>query len=336
MIDVKSLPKAELHLHIEGTLEPELALTFAERNHIRLSFDDPATARAAYNFKDRAGFSNLYAETQSVLRTERDFEELTVAYLQRAQSQNVRHAEVFFDPQCHMERGVPFDVVIDGIWSALSRSRHDFGITTVLIMSFMRDRPQRSALEALELALPYQDRIIGVGLDSSETENPPAAFVTVFEQARTHGFLAVAHAGEMGPPAYIWQALDDLRAVRIDHGIRCLEDAELTNRLQRTRMPLTICPLSNVRMRVVDSLAHHPLKRMLAAGLMVSVNSGDPAYVGGYVTENYAAVAAALRLSDDDLLTLARNSFASAFLDDGSRWTYYEEIAALSNREESA
>ncbi len=336
MIDVRALPKAELHVHLEGTLEPELALALGQRNGVRLSFEDPAGARAFYNFKDRAAFANLYHETQSVLRTERDFEELAKAYLRRAQGQNVRHSEVFFDPQSHLERGVPFDVVIDGLWSAFSRSEIDFNISTALIMCFMRDRSQRGALQTLSLALPYQDRIIGVGLDSGEEGNPPAAFVTVFEQARAHGFLAVAHAGEVGPPAYIWQALDDLRAVRIDHGIRALEDAELTNRLVRTRMPLTVCPLSNVRMGAVASLAHHPLKRMLGAGLMVSVNSGDPAYFGGYAAENYEAAASALRLSDDDLLTLARNSFASAFLDDGTRWKYYEEIAAVSKREQSA
>lgn len=334
MIDIEALPKAELHVHIEGTLEPEQAFAFAERNRVELPYPNAQALRSAYEFTDLQSFLTLYYETMSVLRTERDFEELALAYLKRARAQNVRHAEIFFDPQAHLGRGVSFDVVIDGLWSALSRSERDFGITTKLIMCFLRDRSPRSAMETLELALPYQERIIGVGLDSAEADHPPYQFVTVFERARAHGFLAVAHAGEEGPPSYIWQALDDLKVTRIDHGVRCLEDPILTNRLQRTRMPLTVCPLSNVRLKVAESLRAHPLKRMLDAGLLVSVNSDDPAYFGGYVGDNYRDTAQALRLSDEEILTLARNSFASSFLDDGTIQRYFAEIAAAYSAQE--
>ncbi len=310
MIDVAGLPKAELHIHIEGALEPELIFAFAERNGVALAYSDEQSLHAAYRFSDLQSFLNLYYAAISVLRTERDFEELALAYLHRAQTQNVKHAEIFFDPQAHLQRGIPFETVIDGLWSAFSRSERDFGLSTKLIMCFLRDLPSRSAMETLELALPYQDRIVGVGLDSAETGNPPEKFQLVFERARAYGFLAVAHAGEEGPPAYVWDALDRLRVVRVDHGIRAMEDARLVERLRRTRVPLTVCPLSNVRLHVVPSLEEHPLRRMIDAGLLVTVNSDDPAYFGGYVGENYLRAAAALRLSDDDL-DRARQKFVS-------------------------
>lgn len=332
MIDVQHLPKAELHLHIEGTLEPEEMFAFAERNGVRLTYPTVEAVRDAYEFEDLASFLNLYYQGMSVLQTERDFEELALAYLARAKAQNVRHAEIFFDPQAHLERGLRFETVIDGLWSALLRSERDFGISTKLIMCFLRDKSARSAIETLELALPFQERIVGIGLDSNESGHPPKLFATVFERARAHGFLAVAHAGEEGPPEYIWQALDVLKVSRVDHGVRCMEDETLVERLRRTRMPLTVCPLSNLRLRVVETLADHPLARMLQSGLLVTVNSDDPAYFGGYAGDNYVQTAAALRLSNDDLVTIARNSFEASFIDDGARQRYFEEIDATVNR----
>jgi adenosine deaminase len=248
--------------------------------------------------------------------------------LKRAQAQNVKHAEIFFDPQAHLRRGIRFETVIDGLWSALRRSERDFGISTRLIMCFLRDLPQRSAMETLDLALPYLDRIVGVGLDSAEVGNPPSKFATVFERARAHGLIAVAHAGEEGPPEYVWEALDILKVSRVDHGVRSLEDPALVERLRRTRMPLTVCPLSNVRLRVVPSLQAHPLRRMLDAGLVASVNSDDPAYFGGYVGDNYQQCTAALGLSDADLVQLACNSFEASFLDDPTRRKYYDAVDA--------
>jgi adenosine deaminase len=328
VINPNGLPKAELHVHIEGTFEPEQIWTFAERNGVRLKYPNAEALRAAYNFSNLQSFLDVYYAGMETLRTERDFEELAQAYFRRAQSQNVKHAEIFFDPQAHMKRGIPFDVVIDGLWSAIRNSERDFGITTKLIMCFLRDEPARSALETLELALPYQERIVGIGLDSAELGNPPSKFITVFEQARAHGFLAVAHAGEEGPPAYVWSALDDLKVSRVDHGVRSMEDAQLVERLRRTRMPLTVCPLSNLRLRVVPSLNEHPLKAMLHAGLLATVNSDDPAYFGGYVGENFVQIATALRLTDADVIQLARNSFEASFIDDVLKQRYLGQIDA--------
>lgn len=329
MIEIASLPKAELHIHIEGTFEPEQIFEFAARNGVKLKYPSVEALRDAYRFTDLQSFLDVYYAAMDALRTERDFEELARAYLRRAMSQNVKHAEIFFDPQAHMQRGIPFDVVIDGLWSALSRSERDFGITTKLIMCFLRDLPERSAMETLDAAVRYGERIIGVGLDSAELGNPPAKFVTVFEKARAHGFLTVAHAGEEGPPAYVWSALDQLKVSRIDHGVRSMEDSRLVERLRRTRMPLTVCPLSNVRLQVVPSLAEHPLKRMLDAGLLATVNSDDPAYFGGYAGDNYVHAAAALGLTNDDVLTLARNSFEASFLDDATKTAYLCQIDAV-------
>jgi adenosine deaminase len=326
MVDLQGLPKAELHVHIEGTFEPEQIFAFAERNGMTLPYAGVDELRRAYAFTDLQSFLDLYYAGMSTLRTERDFEELTRAYLQRAQAQNVRHAEIFFDPQAHLQRGVRFEVVIDGLWSALCNSKRDYGITTAIIMCFLRDLPERSAFDTLELALPFRERILGVGLDSAERGNPPSKFAGVFERARSEGFFAVAHAGEEGPPSYVLEALDVLEVRRIDHGIRALEDAGVVERLRSARIPLTVCPLSNVRLGVVPGMERHPLKRMLDLGLLATVNSDDPAYFGGYIGENYAQAAQALHLSGDDLVRLAKNSFEAAFIDVAARRAFQSEV----------
>ena len=329
MIDPTALPKAELHLHIEGTFEPEQIFEFAARNGVRLKYPSVEALRDAYKFTDLQSFLDLYYEAMSALRTERDFEELTLAYLRRARMQNVKHAEIFFDPQAHTGRGIAFETVLDGLWSALQRSERDFGITTKLIMCFLRDQPRESAMQTLETAAPFADRIAGVGLDSAEAGNPPSKFAAVYDRARALGFHAVAHAGEEGPPAYIREALDILHVERIDHGVRILEDPELVQRVARERIPLTLCPFSNVRLRVVKTLAEHPLKRMLDAGLLCTVNSDDPAYFGGYVADNYAGAAQALHLSDTDVVALARNSFEASFLAPAEKAAYVESLLSV-------
>ncbi len=329
MIDPRALPKAELHVHIEGTFEPAQIFEFAKRNSVTLSYPNVAALEDAYKFTDLQSFLNLYYAAMAAIRTERDFEDLTTAYLRRAQAQGVRHAEIFFDPQAHLERGLSFETVIDGLWSALQRSESDFGMTTALIMCFLRDQPEASAMETLELALPYRDKIIGVGLDSVELGNPPSKFQAVFDRARANGFLTVAHAGEEGPPEYVWEALNLLKVSRVDHGVRSMEDPTLVAHLAETQIPLTVCPLSNVRLRVVDRMQDHPLKRMLDAGLRATVNSDDPAYFGGYVADNYRAVFDALGLTDADLVRLARNSFESSFIDDERKQRYIGEIDGL-------
>lgn len=326
MIDVRAIPKAELHVHIEGTFEPAQIFEFAARNGVTLPYAGVKALQDAYQFTDLQSFLNLYYAAMAALRTERDFEELTTAYLQRAQAQGVKHAEIFFDPQAHLARGIAFETVLDGLWAALARSEADFDITTGLIMCFLRDQPADSAMQTLELAIPHRDRIIGVGLDSAELGNPPSKFQAVFDRARAEEFLTVAHAGEEGPPEYIWQALDVLKVSRVDHGVRCMEDAALVDRLARSRIPLTVCPLSNLRLRVVASLQDHPLKRMLQAGLLATCNSDDPAYFGGYVADNFAAVRSALAMSDDELVTLARNSFEASFIDEGTKRRYVAQV----------
>ncbi|HET9391894.1 MAG TPA: adenosine deaminase [Candidatus Rubrimentiphilum sp.] len=329
MINVNALPKAELHVHIEGTFEPAQIFAFAKRNDMELAYPNVAALEDAYKFTDLQSFLNLYYAAMAVLRTERDFEELTTAYLARAQAQGVKHAEIFFDPQAHLQRGLSFDTVLNGLWAALQRSEADFGITTSLIMCFLRDQPEESAMKTLELALPHRDRIIGVGLDSAELGNPPSKFQAVFERALANGFLTVAHAGEEGPPEYVWEAIRLLKVSRVDHGVRSMEDPKLVEYLAKTQIPLTVCPLSNVRLRVVDRMQDHPLKRMLEAGLRATVNSDDPAYFGGYVADNFTAVYNALKLTDDDLVQLARNSFESSFIDDERKQRYLAEIGRL-------
>ncbi|MFE2444107.1 adenosine deaminase [Streptomyces melanosporofaciens] len=320
------IPTAELHLHIEGTLEPDLAFALAERNGVELPYATQEELRAAYSFSDLQDFLNLYYALMTVLRTEDDFADLTNAYLARARAQGVRHAEIFFDPQAHTARGVEIDTVIRGIARALDAAPRTYGITTRLIMCFLRDESAESALETFEAARPHLDRIAAVGLDSAEVGNPPSKFREVYALAREAGLKCVAHAGEEGPPAYVWEALDILGVDRVDHGVRCLEDETLVARLVAERTPLTVCPLSNVRLRVVDRLADHPLPAMLDAGLLVTVNSDDPAYFGGYVGDNYTAVRDALGLDETTLRTLARNSFEAAFLDEETRAAYLKEV----------
>ncbi|MFF9327814.1 adenosine deaminase [Streptomyces sp. NPDC014776] len=324
------LPKAELHLHIEGTLEPELAFALAERNGVQLPYADEDALREAYRFEDLQSFLDLYYALMTVLRTERDFEDLADAYLARAAAQGVRHAEIFFDPQAHLARGVAMGTVVEGLWRALGTSEARHGVSTRLILCFLRDESAESALQTLDAAKPYLDRITGIGLDSAEVGHPPAKFREVYEAAAALGLRRVAHAGEEGPPEYITEALDVLGVERVDHGLRCMEDAALVERLVRERVPLTLCPLSNVRLRTVDVLAEHPLPAMLDAGLLCTVNSDDPAYFGGYAGDNFDAVRRELHLGEDRLRELARNSFLASFLDDDEerRARYLAEVEA--------
>lgn len=323
---VRQLPKAELHVHLEGTLEPELMFSLARRNEVRLPYTSVDHVYAAYEFADLLSFLQLYYAGCAALVTEDDFYDLTWAYLVHAAEENIVHVEPFFDPQSHTSRGVHFGTVVTGILRALEDGEELFGITSRLIMSFLRDRPADEAVQTLEHARLYGSRITGVGLDSAESGYPPELFTAVFEEARMRGYRVVAHAGEEGPASYIAGALDALGAERIDHGVACLADPALTHRLARNRVPLTVCPLSNVRLGVVRSLSEHPLKQMMDAGLMVTVNSDDPAYFGGYLTENYVAVAEALGLTRADIVRLAMNSFEGSFLDDDTISTHLGEI----------
>ncbi|HYZ14834.1 MAG TPA: adenosine deaminase [Candidatus Acidoferrum sp.] len=331
-MDPYRLPKAELHLHIEGTLEPELMFALAERNRVALPYATIEELREAYRFTNLQSFLDIYYAGLVVLRAESDFAELAGAYLRRASEQGVVHAEIFFDPQAHTARGVPFEVVIEGLWSALRESEARYGISTKLIMCFLRDLPAASAMATIDQALRYGERIVAVGLDSAEVGHPPSGFIDVFARARAEGWLTVAHAGEEGPPAYVWEALDLLHVTRIDHGVRSLEDPRLVERLREQRIPLTVCPLSNLRLRVVDTLRDHPLRRLLDAGLVATVNSDDPAYFGGYAGDNYAAVADALALSGETLVTLARNSFEAAFITAEQRAAYLAALEPTSTR----
>ena len=322
------LPKAELHVHIEGTLEPELMFALAERNALALPFRDVAEARAAYEFSGLQSFLDIYYQAAKVLRTERDFRDLAFAYMERAAADCVRHVEPFFDPQTHTERGVPFAAVLEGLRAGFDEGGRKFGISSRLILCFLRHLSAEAAMETLEQALPFWNVITAVGLDSSEKGQPPSKFKAVFDRARAEGLLAVAHAGEEGPPAYIREALDVLLVKRIDHGVRCLEDPVLVGRLARERVPLTVCPLSNVKLKVFERLEDHTLKVMLDAGLLVTVNSDDPAYFGGYVGENYRAVQRALKLSDAELRTLAKNSFEASFLPEADKRRHMASVDA--------
>ncbi len=330
---IAALPKAELHLHIEGTLEPELMFALAERNGIRLPYSSVEELRSAYRFSNLQDFLDIYYAGAGALVEMQDFYDLTWAYLQRAFTQNVRHVEIFFDPQTHTGRGVEFATVVDGINRALVDAEARLGINSRLILCFLRHLDEADALETLDAAMAYRDRIAGVGLDSSERGNPPGKFREVFRRARAAGFVAVAHAGEEGPAEYVREALDVLEVVRIDHGNNALDDAGLVAELVRRRIPLTVCPLSNVKLRVVDDIRDHPLKRMLNLGLFVTVNSDDPAYFGGYVNENYIAVAEALGLSREDLRQLARNSFEASWLDAEAKSALIAEVDAVMQTE---
>jgi adenosine deaminase len=311
---IARLPKCELHIHIEGSLEPELMFALARRNNIQLKYPSVEALRQAYRFRDLQDFLDLYYQGMSVLVAEQDFYDLAWAYLERARADNVRHVEMFFDPQGHTSRGISFATVIEGLTRAIADARSKLGVEATLIMCFLRHLDEADAERTLDAALPFKDRIIGVGLDSSEKGNPPSKFKHVFRRARDAGFFLTAHAGEEGPAGYVWEALDVLGVARIDHGIHSLDDPTLVGRLAREQVPLTVCPLSNLRLRVVDALAHHPLRRMLDKGLMASVNSDDPAYFGGYVNQNYVAVGNALALGRAEIAAIVRNGFNASQL----------------------
>lgn len=323
---IAALPKAELHLHIEGSLEPELMFALAKRNKVAIPFDNVEAVRAAYSFSRLQDFLDIYYAGAEVLRTELDFYELADAYFARAAADGVVHAEIFFDPQTHTDRGIPFQVVADGLLAAMRDAEGRHGLSSKLILCFLRHLDEDAAFATLKAAEPWLDRIEGVGLDSSEVGHPPEKFARVFAAAGDLGLKRVAHAGEEGPPDYVWQALDILRIDRLDHGNRSLEDPALVRRLADEGMTLTVCPLSNHKLCVVDDMADHPLDRMLAQGLSATVNSDDPAYFGGYVADNYRAVAAARGLGKAELITLARNSFTGSFLDEGIKAAYLGQL----------
>ena len=310
---IRDLPKAELHIHIEGSLEPDLMFAIAQRNQVNLPYASAAAVRDAYQFSNLQSFLDLYYAGAGVLLHEQDFYDLTWAYLERCAAQNVRHTEIFFDPQTHTDRGIPFATVINGIHQALVDGKQ-LGISSQLICCFLRHLSTDSAMATLEQALPFQDWLVGVGLDSSEMGHPPAKFQAVFERARAAGFLTVAHAGEEGPPDYIWQAVELLKVSRIDHGVRCLEDPTLVAYLVDRQIPLTVCPLSNIKLCVFDDMAKHNLKQLIEAGLCVTVNSDDPAYFGGYLAENFQSIRHHLALTTAEIHQLSRNGFQAAFL----------------------
>jgi adenosine deaminase len=326
---IRDIPKAELHLHIEGTLEPEMVFDLASRAGIALPYRSVEELRAAYDFSDLQSFLDVYYAGAAVLRTEQDFFALTRAYLQKAHEQGVVHAEIFFDPQTHTARGVPFDSVIAGISRALEQGRQQLGITHRLILCFLRHLSAAEAMATLEQALPHKQFLAAVGLDSSEVGHPPSKFTAVFDRARLEGLHTVAHAGEEGPADYIHQALDVLKVSRIDHGVRSEEDPKLMERLAREQIPLTVCPLSNVKLKVVPRIELHNLKRLLDAGLCVTVNSDDPAYFGGYIADNFQAVADGLALSRADIAALARNSIRASFLGAGEKQKWLGAIDAF-------
>jgi adenosine deaminase len=326
---IDALPKAELHLHIEGSLEPEMLFALAARNRVSIPFGSVEAVRAAYAFSTLQDFLDIYYQGMAVLLTRQDFFDLTFAYLERARADNVRHVEIFFDPQGHTERGVAFGTSADGILDALAEGETRLGITSRLILCFLRHLDEESALVTLQQAGPWLDRIAGVGLDSSEVGHPPAKFARVFAAARAKGLKLVAHAGEEGPPAYVTEALDVLGVDRIDHGNRALEDPALVERIVAEQMTLTVCPLSNLKLCVIPEIALSPVKRMLDLGIRATINSDDPAYFGGYVGENYRAVADALALSAAEIVTLARNSFAGSFLNEEAKARHIAGIEAI-------
>ena len=325
---LRGIPKAELHVHIEGTLEPEMMFGLARRNGASLPYTSVAEVRRAYDFADLQSFLDLYYGGMRVLLHERDYYDLTLAYLEKAASQVVHHAEIFFDPQAHTDRGVPFETAITGIRRALVDGGRRLGLTSRLILGVLRHLSADEATKTLREALPYKGWIAAVGLDSSEVGHPPEDFKAVFEEAAGHGFLRVAHAGEEGPPEYIRQALDDLGAGRIDHGVRCMEDPTLVERLRDDQVPLTVCPLSNVRLRCFPSMREHPARRMLQEGLCVTVNCDDPAYFGGYVADNYAALRDGLGFGREEFRSVAENSFRASFLDDDEKKRRLHELAS--------
>jgi len=322
---VRSLPKAELHIHVEGALEPDLMLTLAKRNDVALRFSTVEEIKAAYEFSDLQSFLDIYYEGAAVLQTEQDFYDLAWGYLKRAAADGVRRAEIFFDPQTHTERGIPFDVVISGLHRAVEEAS-DLGVSAALILSFLRHLSPEAAMRTLEDGLRHRMKIIGVGLDSSEMGRPPSLFADVFARARDEGLHVVAHAGEEGPPEYIWEALDLLHAERIDHGVRIEEDPSLLERVVKERIPLTMCPLSNLKLQVVHEMSRHNLKRLFDAGAVVTINSDDPVYFGGYIADNYVAAATALGLTEGNLAAIARSSIEASFAGERQKAAWLEEI----------
>lgn len=322
------LPKAELHLHIEGSLEPELMFELAKRNAVKLPYRSVEEVRAAYQFDNLQQFLDLYYQGMSVLQTERDYYDLTLAYLKRIHADNVVHTEVMFDPQAHLERGIAFGTVLEGIERALKDAERQWGISYCLIMSFLRHLSEESAFETLTLAKPYLDRITAVGLDSGEQGHPPEKFARVFARCRELGLKITAHAGEEGPPDYVWQAVEGIKVDRVDHGNRALEDDALVKLLAERRYTLTVCPLSNLKLRVVQELEYHPLLKMLEAGLKVTVNSDDPAYFGGYVNDNFRALIEHLPITPEHLYTLARNSFEGSWLSEDEKRRHLKDLDA--------
>ena len=312
---IRGIPKAELHLHIEGSLEPEQMFAFSRRNKVAIPFRSVEEVKAAYAFSNLQDFLDIYYQGANVLQTEEDFRDLALAYFARLHADGGRHAEIFFDPETHTDRGLPFSVAIDGLLAGMKDAETKYGVTSKLIMCFLRHLDETSSFRTLTAAEPYLDRIAGVGLDSSEKGHPPSKFARVFAAARSQGLKICAHAGEEGPPEYVHEALDVLHVDRIDHGNRALEDTALTQRLVKSGMTLTVCPLSNLKLCVVMDLKDHPMKRMLQLGLKVTCNSDDPAYFGGYVGDNYTRTAKAVGLTRDDIVTLAKNSFTGSFLD---------------------
>ncbi|MDO8447500.1 MAG: adenosine deaminase [Rhodoferax sp.] len=325
---LRRMPKAELHIHIEGSLEPELMFALGQRNGISMAYPDIDSLRRAYVFDNLQDFLDIYHAGTLVLRTEQDFYDMTYAYLARAAADNVLHAEIFFDTQTHTGHGVSVDVVINGLHRACVDAHAEFGMSASLILCFLRHLSEQDAFECLEQALPYRDKLVGVGLASSEMGHPPEKFARVFARARELGFRLVAHAGEEGPPAYIWSALDVLKVERIDHGVQAMKDPALMARLVQDRIPLTVCPLSNLKLRVFPTLAGHNLARMLDAGIVATVNSDDPAYFGGYINENFTQTFAALGLGAQHAYQLARNSFEASFIDEALKRQYIDRLAA--------
>lgn len=323
---IKGLPKAELHLHIEGSLEPELLFAIAHRNDIKLKYDSVEDLKKAYNFDCLQDFLDIYYQGAGVLLKEQDFYDLTWAYLEKCNAQNVRHTEIMFDPQTHTERGVSFDTVINGIYRATQDAFEKWGITSFLIMSYLRHLSEEDAFKTLEESLPHKDKIKAVGLDSSEKGNPPSKFKKVFEASAKVGYIPVAHAGEEGDADYIWEAIDLLGIKRIDHGNNALQDEKLIEEIKRRDLALTVCPLSNLALKVVTDLKQHPLKKMLDLGLKPTVNSDDPAYFGGQVNQNFIEIQEALDLSKEDLFVLAKNSFSYSLLDEGTKKKYIAEL----------
>ena len=323
---IKKSPKTELHLHIEGTLEPEHMFSLAKRNNVQIPFKNINEAKKAYNFSNLESFLKIYYEGAKVLLKEKDFFELTWAYALKCKEDNIVHTEIFFDPQTHTNRGISFDIIINGIYKALKKAEKEFGLSFKIIMCFLRHLSEEECFKTLDQALVHKDKIFGVGLDSSEMGNPPKKFEKLFKKAIENNFLTVAHAGEEGPPEYMWEALNLLNVKRIDHGVQCLKDEKLVEKLSKNQVPLTVCPLSNIKLKVFDKLYDHNLKKMLDKKLMVTINSDDPAYFGGYLNQNLIETQAALNLSFEDIKTLLINSFKSSFLSEERKKEYINKI----------